>query len=88
MIARIYEVRPLLCPLCGGQMRIVAFITHGADIRQILVSLGAVSEPPPISPALGPALWEDCETQPGESVEVEVEQLPKNQLKDKALAIG
>ncbi len=27
---------PLLCPLCGGQMRIIAFITHSADIRRIL----------------------------------------------------
>jgi hypothetical protein len=35
LIARIYEVCPLLCPLCGGQMRIIAFITHSADIRQI-----------------------------------------------------
>jgi hypothetical protein len=33
LIARIYEVFPLLCPLCGGQMRILAFITHSADIR-------------------------------------------------------
>ena len=27
LIARIYEVFPLLCPVCGGQMRIIAFIT-------------------------------------------------------------
>ena len=67
-------------------MRIVAFITLGADIWQILVSLGADSEPPRISPAHGPALWEDCDAQPGEGVEVE--QLTKNQLKDKGLVIG
>ena len=36
LMARIYEVFPLLCPLCGGQMRIIAFITHSADIRYIL----------------------------------------------------
>jgi hypothetical protein len=36
LIARIYEVVLLLCPLCGGQMRIIAFITHSADVRQIL----------------------------------------------------
>jgi len=35
LIARIYEVLPLLGPICGGQMRIIAFITHSADIRQI-----------------------------------------------------
>jgi hypothetical protein len=33
LMARIYEVFPLLCPICGGQMRIIAFITHSADIR-------------------------------------------------------
>ena len=31
LIARIYEVFPLLCPLCGGQMRIITFITHSAS---------------------------------------------------------
>ena len=29
VFARIYEVLPLLCPLCGGQMRLIAFITEG-----------------------------------------------------------
>jgi hypothetical protein len=29
LIARIYEVFPLLCPLCGGQMRLIVFITEG-----------------------------------------------------------
>ena len=25
LIARIYEVFPLVCPKCGGQMRLIAF---------------------------------------------------------------
>ena len=66
LIARIYEVFPLLCPLCGGQMRLIAFITHSADIRQILEHIGADSEPPRISPARGPPLWGDCDAQMGE----------------------
>jgi hypothetical protein len=33
LIARIYEVFPLQCPMCGGQMRIIAFITHFADVE-------------------------------------------------------
>ena len=53
LIARIYEVFPLLCPLCGGQMRIIAFITHSADIRQILEHIGVEPEPAHISPARG-----------------------------------
>ena len=59
LIARIYEVFPLVCPLCGGPMRIIAFITHSADIRQILEHIGVESEPPHIAPARGPPLWED-----------------------------
>ncbi len=57
LIARIYEAFPLLCPMCGGQMRIIAFITHSADIRQILDHIGVESEPPHITPARGPPLW-------------------------------
>ena len=60
LIARIYEVFPLLCPLCGGQMRLIAFITEGTQIRKILDHIGVDSEPPHISPARGPPLWDDC----------------------------
>ena len=45
--------------MCGGQMRIIAFITHSADIRQILDHIGVESEPPHIPPARGPPLWDD-----------------------------
>lgn len=71
LIARIYEVFPLLCPLCGGQMRIIAFITHSADIRQILQHIGVESEPPHIAPARGPPLWEDCDAQVDEGSQIE-----------------
>jgi hypothetical protein len=33
----------MLCPLCGGQMRIIAFITHSVDIRQISGKYGSPS---------------------------------------------
>ena len=46
LIARIYEVFPLLCPMCGGQMRLIAFITEGAQIRRVLEHIGVESEPP------------------------------------------
>lgn len=36
LLARIYEVFPLLCPCCGGEMRIIAFLTDGDAIRNIL----------------------------------------------------
>jgi hypothetical protein len=71
LIARIYEVFPLLCPKCGGQMRIIAFITHSADIRQILDHIGVGSEPAHISSARGPPLWDDSDAPVGERTHVE-----------------
>ena len=71
LIARIYEVFPLLCPICGGPMRIIAFITHSADIRHILDHIGVESEPPHIAPARGPPLWDACDAPVGQAVEVE-----------------
>jgi hypothetical protein len=68
LMARIYEVFPLLCPICGGQMRIIAFITHSADIRHILEHIGVDAEPPRITPARGPPLWDGCDAQMGEGV--------------------
>ena len=41
LLARIYEVFPLVCPNGGGTMRIIAFITDGPTVRDILVHLGA-----------------------------------------------
>jgi hypothetical protein len=71
LIARIYEVFPLLCPLCGGQMRLIAFITEGTQIRRILDHIGVDAEPPHIAPARGPPLWEDCDAQTDEGVHSE-----------------
>ena len=69
--SRIYEVIPLICPMCGGPMRIIAFITFSADIHKILDHIGVDPEAPRIAPARGPPLWDDCGAQePGEGVEV------------------
>jgi hypothetical protein len=40
LLARIYEVYPLVCPDCGGAMRIIAFITDAPTVRDILDHLG------------------------------------------------
>jgi hypothetical protein len=61
LIARIYEVFPLLCPHCGGQMRLIAVINDGAEIRKILDHIGVESSPPKISKARGPPLWDACD---------------------------
>jgi hypothetical protein len=38
--AGVWEVDPLACPKCGGEMKIVSFITEAAIIRRILEHLG------------------------------------------------
>ncbi len=57
LLARIYEVFPLRCPKCGGDMRIIAFITEMAVVRDILLALGEPIAPPTSAPARGPPLW-------------------------------
>ncbi len=52
--ARMGEEFPLQCPGCGGDIRLIAFITEPGPIRKILTHLGEPLEPPPVSPARGP----------------------------------
>lgn len=58
LLARIYEIFPLVCPRCGGEMQIIAFITEAPTVRAILTYIGEPSEAPPISPCRGPPAWE------------------------------
>jgi hypothetical protein len=51
-------------------MRIIAFITYSADIGQILDHIGAETEPPHITPARVPPLWDGADAQVGDGVEV------------------
>jgi hypothetical protein len=53
-MARVGEEFPLECPNCGGDIRLIAFITEPGPIRKILTHLGEPLEPPPVSPARGP----------------------------------
>jgi len=53
-MARVGEEFPLECPGCGGDIRLIAFITDPGPIRKILTHLGEPLEPPPVSPARGP----------------------------------
>jgi hypothetical protein len=54
LMAKIAEDFPLACPACGGDIRLIAFITDPAPIRKILAHLGEPLEPPPLAPARGP----------------------------------
>lgn len=57
-LARICEVFPLVCPRCGTDMRVIAFITDGSTIRDILGHLGEPTTPPRIAPARRLPLWD------------------------------
>jgi hypothetical protein len=54
LLARIYEVLPLLCPACGGEMRILSFITLPSTVERILLHLDLPHRPPRVSPARDP----------------------------------
>jgi hypothetical protein len=54
LMARVGEEFPLECPACGGDIRLIAFITEPGPIRKILTHLGEPLEPPPLSLARGP----------------------------------
>ena len=54
LLARVGEEFPLECPACGGDIRLIAFITEPGLIRKILTHLGEPVEPPPLAPARGP----------------------------------
>ena len=58
LLAHIYEVLPLVCPKCGGEMRIIAFINDGLMIRKILDHMVEPTSAPRIAPARGSPLWE------------------------------
>jgi hypothetical protein len=75
LIAKIYEVFALVCPICGGQMRLIAFITEGTHIRRILDHIIEVgSESPHISPARGTTLWDDGgDAQVGDGARIETD---------------
>ena len=45
-IARICEVFPLLCPMRGGQMRLIAFVTVGTQIQKILNHIAGWTQSP------------------------------------------
>ena len=54
------EAFPLACPNCGGDIRLMSFITQPETIRKILTHLGEPLVPPPVSPARGPPVdWDD-----------------------------
>ena len=52
-------------------MRLIACITQGAQVSKIVDPIGVDSQPPRIAPARGPPLWDDCDAQVGDGVQIE-----------------
>lgn len=60
LIARIFEVFPLLCSNCVGQMRLIALLLRARRSGRYWITSGSTRSPPHLSPARGPPLCEDC----------------------------
>jgi hypothetical protein len=54
LIAKVYEVDPLKCESCGGEMKLIAFIRDSISITQILTHLGEEVEVPKMQCARAP----------------------------------
>ena len=54
LLARIYEVFPLICPTCQTPLTFIAFLTDPVPITQILAHIGEPTSPPLLHPARGP----------------------------------
>ena len=52
LIRKVYELDPLLCPCCGSQLEIVAFVVDWVSLRRLLTHLGfAPQQPEPFAHA-------------------------------------
>ena len=76
LLARLFETFPLECPRCGGEMRLLAFVTEGATIQRILTHIGEPTQAPVAKPARGPPAW-DLEPEPGMDWEGQISPEPE-----------
>ena len=51
---RIYEILPVVCSQCGGEMEIIAFITEIDPIHRVMNYIGELTRPPQIASARAP----------------------------------
>jgi len=54
LIERIYEVFLLVCPQCGGELKVVAFLTEVDPIQRILLHICEPATPPRIALSIKP----------------------------------
>ena len=69
LIQKIYEVDPLICPNCQGQMKIISFIEEQAVIKQILQYLGLlkIRNNGPPTPKLDIVRGQTCQPVPDQA---------------------
>jgi len=65
LIARIYEVNPLICSKCGGKVKIIGFVTHKMEIHRILNGVGWPIQFNEFDPPQDFPEWEICQLIPG-----------------------
>ncbi len=58
MIHKVYEIDPLLCPFCGGEIKILSFIIKPRTIKKILDAMDLPSQKP-VPLAHSPPLFRD-----------------------------
>ncbi len=71
LIARIYKVFPLVCPQCGGELKIVAFLTEVDPIQRIMIHIGELATQPRIAPARAPPDWFETDFDQTDRIEAE-----------------
>jgi len=47
LLAKVYEVDPMVCPKCGRDMKVIAVIEDPDELRRILRHLVKIGRPPP-----------------------------------------
>ena len=47
LLAKVYEIDPLVCPKCGSEMKIIAVIQDPVEIRDSLTHLVKTGHAPP-----------------------------------------
>ena len=65
LIARIYEVNPLICASCGKEIKIIAFVTHSSQIWRILKGIGWPTDIPEFDSEYEIIVWNTCQLVPG-----------------------
>lgn len=54
LLARIYDVFPLVCPQCSGPMRVLNFVTEVQSVEKLLAHINEPIEALVMAPARGP----------------------------------